>query len=127
VLARLARVDFELSTGPQPSRQDKLALALARGLAARQQLAEAEGGSLSAREVASLLGISKTVVLKRLEARQLLAWREGSRQAARFPRWQFDRRSRVLAGLEAGSKRSIAVSAWMRGGKSLSSFKPSAA
>ena len=58
-LARLARVAFDLSIGPQPSSQDKLALALARGLAARQQLVEAEGGNLSSREVASLLGISK--------------------------------------------------------------------
>jgi hypothetical protein len=99
-LARLARVAFELSTGTKPSRQDKLALALARGLAARQQLAEAEGGSLSSEEVGRLLGISKEAVLKRLEAGRLVAWREGRLQAARFPGWQFDRRSRVLAGLE---------------------------
>ena len=72
--------------------QDKLTLALARGLEARQQLAEAEGGSLSSEEAARLLGISKTAVLKRLEAGRLLA--------ARFPRWQFDDRGRVLVGLE---------------------------
>lgn len=99
-LARLARVAFELSTSPKPSRQDKLALALARGLATRQQLVEAEGGSLSSEEVARSLGISRTVVLKRLEAGRLIAWREGGKHAARFPRWQFDRHGRVLAGLE---------------------------
>ena len=98
-LARLARVAFDLSVRAKPQRRDKLALAMARGLEARQQLAEAEGGSLSSNEVASLLGISKTAVLRRLEAGRLVAWREGRRQAARFPRWQFDRHGRVLAGL----------------------------
>jgi excisionase family DNA binding protein len=73
---------------------------MARGLEARQQLAEVEGGSLSSDEVASLLGISKTAVLRRLEAGRLVAWREGCLQAARFPFWQFDRHGRVLAGLE---------------------------
>ena len=100
-LARLARMAFDLSAGSKPSRQDKLALALARGLEARQQLAKAEGGSLSSAAAAHLLHISKTAVLKRLEAGRLVAWRQGCRQAARFPRWQFDRRGRVLAGLEA--------------------------
>lgn len=99
-LARLAHVAFEFSLGAKASRQDKLALALARGLEARQQLAEAEGGSLSSDEVARLLGISKTAVLKRLESGRLLAWREERLQAARFPRWQFDQHGQVLAGLE---------------------------
>jgi hypothetical protein len=99
-LARLARVAFELSIGPKPSRQDKLALALARGLEVRQQLAKAEGGSLSSKEVARLLGVSKTAVLQRLEADGLIAWRQRRCKAARFPRWQFDRRGRVLAVLE---------------------------
>ena len=99
-LARLARVAFELSISPKSSRQDKLALALARGLAARQQLARAEGGSLSSAEVARMLGTSKAAVLRRLEAGQMLAWHEGRRQVARFPRWQFDRHGRLLVGLE---------------------------
>jgi excisionase family DNA binding protein len=100
-LARLARVAFELSVGARASRQDKLALALARGLEARQRLAQAEGGSLSSDEVARLLGISKTAVLKWLRAGRLLAWREERRQAARFPCWQFDWHGQTLAGLEA--------------------------
>jgi excisionase family DNA binding protein len=99
-LARLARVAFDLSVRAKSPRRDGLALAMARGLEARQQLAEAEGGSLSSNEVASLLGISKTAVLRRLEAGRLVAWREGRLQAARFPRWQFDRHGRVLSGLE---------------------------
>lgn len=98
-LARLARVAFDLSVRAKPPRRDRPALAMARGLEARQQLAEVEGGSLSSDEMASLLGISKTAVLRRLEAGRLVAWREGRRQAARFPLWQFDRHGRVLAGL----------------------------
>lgn len=99
-LARLANVAFAFTLGSKASRQTKLALALARGLEARQQLAEAEGGSLSSDESAQFLGISKTAVLKRLEAGRLLAWREERQQAARFPRWQFDKHGHVLSGLE---------------------------
>lgn len=83
----------------KPARAEKLSLATLRGLEARQRLAEAEGGSLSSDEAARLLGISKTAVLKRLEAGRLLAWREERLKAARFPRWQFDDRGKVLNGL----------------------------
>lgn len=99
VLARLASKAFEVSIGARETRGTKLALALARGMQARQQLAESEGGSLSSEETAQLLQISKTAVLKRLEAGRLLAWREERLQAARFPRWQFDEGGRVLPGL----------------------------
>ena len=99
-LARLLNVAFEISLGARESREDKLARAAVRGLEARQQLAEAEGGSLSSENAARLLRISKTAVLKRLEAGRLLAWREERLQAARFPRWQFDRHGHVLAGFE---------------------------
>jgi len=104
-LARLARVAFDISIGGRASRQDKLALALARGLEARQQLAEAEGGSLSSDQAAQFLGISKTAVLKRLAAGRLVAWREERLQAARFPCWQFDERGRVLAGVPEALER----------------------
>lgn len=98
-LARLLNVAFDLSLGARESREDKLARASIRGLEARQQLAEAEGGSLSSEDAARLLRISKTAVFKRLDAGRLLAWREERLQAARFPRWQFDEHGRVLAGL----------------------------
>ncbi len=98
-LARLASIAFDISIGAKETRQDKFDLAVARGMEARQKLAEAEGGSLSSEEVARLLRISKTAVLKRLEAGRLLAWREERLQAARFPRWQFDEHGQVLSGL----------------------------
>lgn len=98
-LAQLAQVAFERSLGAKATRQARTALAIARGLETRQQLMEAEGGSLSSEETARLLRISKTAVLKRLTAGRLLAWREERLQAARFPRWQFDKNGRVLPGL----------------------------
>jgi hypothetical protein len=98
-LARLANIAFTITFGARETRQDKFALAVARGMEARQKLAEAEGGSLSSEEVARLLQISKTAVLKRLEAGRLLAWREERLHAARFPRWQIDEHGQVLAGL----------------------------
>ena len=99
-LARLMELAFSFSIGAKESREDKLAGAAVRGLEARQQLAEAEGGSLSSEEVAQLLRMSKTAVLKRLEVGRLLAWREERLQAARFPRWQFDEHGQVRAGVE---------------------------
>jgi hypothetical protein len=100
-LAHLASLGFSLAMGARPTGQEKFALAVARGWEARQQLVEAEGGSLSSEEVARLLRISKTAVLKRLEAGRLLAWREERLHAARFPRWQFDEHGQVLPGLTA--------------------------
>ena len=99
-VARLLNVAFALSLGPRETRANQLARATVRGLEVRQQLAEAEGGSLSSEETARLLRISKTAVLKRLDAGRLLAWREERLQAARFPHWQFDAHGQVLPGLE---------------------------
>jgi hypothetical protein len=99
-LVRLLNVAFDLSLGGSKTRKVKLARATLRGIETRQQLAEAEGGSLSSEDASRLLGISKTAVLKRLNAGRLLAWREERLQAARFPRWQFDEHGQVLAGLE---------------------------
>lgn len=82
------------------SRADQLARAHMRGLEVRQELAGAEGGSFSSEEVARLLGISKTAVLKRYTAGRLLGWREERLRAVRFPQWQFDSRGQVLSGLE---------------------------
>ncbi len=99
-LARLAGVAFDLSLRGTTSAQDRLARARVRGLEVRQQLAEAEGGSVSSEEAARLLQISKTAVLKRLAVGRLLAWREERLQAARFPGWQFNEHGQVVKGLE---------------------------
>lgn len=98
-LARLASIAFDISIGAKELRQNKFELAVARGMEVRQKMKEAEGGSLSSEEVVRVLRISKTAVLKRLEAGRLLAWREERLRAARFPRWQFDEHGQVLPGL----------------------------
>lgn len=99
-LAQLTSIAFEVTIGQGVSREQKLAQAYVRGLEARQQLADAEGGSWSSEEVARLLQISKTAVLKRLATGRLLAWREERLQAARFPRFQLNEHGQVIDGLE---------------------------
>ncbi|MCX6937137.1 MAG: hypothetical protein NTU80_04455 [Verrucomicrobia bacterium] len=78
-----------------------LAGALVRGVAAREQLKEAEGGSVSADEARAYLGgISKQAVLDRFKKHRLLGWRETRQNAVRFPIWQFSTEG-TLPGLEA--------------------------
>lgn len=100
-LAQLMDIAFGVVLGGGRTREEKLARAHLRGLEARQQLTEAEGGSWSSDEAARLLQISKTAALKRVASGRLLAWQEERLQAKRFPRWQFDQHGRVLNGLEA--------------------------
>jgi len=76
----------------------RLAMALMRGMMAREELKQEEGGSYSAEETRILLGISKAAVLKRFQKGQLLGWREAGQRAVRFPVWQFDGAD-VLPGL----------------------------
>jgi hypothetical protein len=77
----------------------RLKQAYERGDTVRQKLVEAEGGSLSATEAASELGISKAAVLKRYKKGKLMAWRADRQSPVRFPAWQF-RAHRVLNGIE---------------------------
>src|SRR5205807_1840519 len=60
---------------------NRLANAIARGIAVRQKLIQAEGGSLSAEAAARLLGFSKPAILKRYQNARLLAWREEKQDA----------------------------------------------
>jgi hypothetical protein len=99
-LAQLMKIAFGVAIGGGGSREEKLARAHVRGLEVRQQLVEAEGGSWSSEDVARLLQISKTAVLKRLASGRLLAWEEERLGAKRFPRWQFDAHGHVLDGFE---------------------------
>jgi len=80
-------------------RQDPLAPARLRGLCATEQLLQAEGGTASATDVASRLGISRQAVDKRRRASRLIGLPLGRRGYA-YPVWQFAR-GRTLPGLEA--------------------------
>lgn len=92
----MAAVGEEFAAQPKP--KSRLAMALLRGAAVREEMKEAEGGSLSAEEAGTKLGISKAAVLKRYQKGQLLGWREAKQNAVRFPVWQFTE-DNVLPGL----------------------------
>ena len=97
-LAHLAGLAFQLTFGGG-RREDKLANAIARGLSVREQMAAAEGGSMSAEETARHLGVTKQSVLNLYHAGKLLGWRTEKQGAIRFPVWQFVERRR-FPGLE---------------------------
>jgi hypothetical protein len=77
------------------SPSDPLSCARLRGIAAQEELA---GETMSASEVAKLLGISRQAVDKRRTEGKLLAV-EPPKRGNRYPVWQFGRRG-VLDGLE---------------------------
>jgi len=75
-----------------------LAAARARGLEARQQLLNVEGGPWTAEQVASYLRVSRQSVDKRRKAGRLLALTVG-RRGYLYPSWQFTRQG-ILSGWE---------------------------
>jgi hypothetical protein len=77
----------------------RLAQAIKRGVTIHRKLIKAEGGSLSTKNAARQLGISEAALLNRHKNRRLVACRENSQRAFRFPAWQF-RDGQVLDGLE---------------------------
>jgi hypothetical protein len=81
-------------------RQDPLAAARLRGLRAKKQLLEAEGGVVSGRELAQAIGITRQAVDKRRLAGKLIGIDLGKRGYA-YPVWQIglDGMDTVLAEL----------------------------
>lgn len=75
-------------------RRDPLAAARLRGLRARQQLLEAEGGTVSGQKLAQAIGISRQAIDKRRLANTLIGIDLGERGYA-YPVWQIG-----LAGLD---------------------------
>ena len=78
---------------------DPLAEARVRGLRAKERLLAAEGGTLSAGEVARQLGISRQAVDKRRRVGHLIAVTLGRRGYA-FPAWQLEAGGGLLPGLD---------------------------
>jgi hypothetical protein len=97
-LAQLATIAFS-NTFSSAKKENRLAHALARGLSARQQLMEEEGGSLSADDAAREIGLSKTAILNRFHNGRIIGWREERQNAVRFPVWQFHEH-KVIPGIE---------------------------
>jgi hypothetical protein len=79
--------------------KDPLASARLRGLRLRERLLAAEGGSISAAEVADLLHISRQAVNKRRRAGHLIGLSIG-RHGYFYPTWQFNERGELLPGLK---------------------------
>ena len=82
-------------------RRDPLAAARLRGLRAKKQLLEAEGGVVSGRELAQAIGITRQAVDKRRLAGKLIGIDLGKRGYA-YPVWQIglDGMDAVLAELD---------------------------
>jgi hypothetical protein len=91
--ARPGRTRFERNVDPDP-----LAEARERGVRRRDESLRAEGGTLSAEEVARQLAISRQAVNERRAKNKLLAVRLGKDYL--YPAWQFTSEG-TLPGLEA--------------------------
>jgi hypothetical protein len=78
--------------------RDPLAPARLRGLAVRERLLAAEGGTLTAEEAAGTLGVSRQAIDNRRKRGGLLAVQLG-RRGFRYPAWQFTADG-VLPGLK---------------------------
>ena len=79
------------------SEKEAKAIVLARGAIARKQLESANGGSISAEEVADLLGLSRREVNHLRKSKSLVAWRN-THGKWHYPVWQFDQ-GRIRPGI----------------------------
>ena len=82
----------------QLTQHDPFAAARIRGIQARANLLEQEGGTLGVAEVGRLLGITRQAVDKRRKAGRLLGLRHG-RHGYVYPGWQFGDQG-TIAGFE---------------------------
>jgi hypothetical protein len=94
------------------SAEDPLADARLRGLEAKVRLLEDEGGTFSADEAASMLGVSREAVNQRRRSGKLLALSTG-RRGYRYPVWQFGEEG-VLPGFEVTLKKLSINGQWGR-------------
>ena len=91
---------------------EPLAPAFIRGIEARNQLLNENGGTLTAEEVAGVLGISRQAVEKRRSSGNLLGLTTG-RHGYRYPTWQFTQ-SGVIPGFEDVLKALAPYDPWMQ-------------
>ena len=91
--------------------KDPLAKAKLRGILAKQQLLEAEGGCLSSDDAAKALGISREAVNKRRQGGKLIGLPAG--RSYRYPVWQFQDR-KTITGLETVLQTLKVQDPWMQ-------------
>jgi hypothetical protein len=87
-------------------------IVLARGALARKRLEQAEGGAISAEEVADLLGLSRQGVDYLRKTKRIVGWRLGSGKW-HYPVWQFDD-GRVRPGISECLKELPSDDPWSR-------------
>jgi hypothetical protein len=81
-----------------PVNRQAIARALDRGVLARKEMEQEEGGARSSEQIAELLGITRQAVDQRRKARKLIAWQDAAGHW-RFPVWQFNETGRPFAEL----------------------------
>jgi hypothetical protein len=87
----------EPSTPKTRKTHPALAAAIARGKIVKLKIVAAEGGSITCKEVAGLLGISEKSVIRRWRNYRLVGWTNG--KTVRFPVWQFSN-GKLLPGIQ---------------------------
>lgn len=106
-------IDSFIPTSKQKvSEKEAREIVLARGALARKRLEQAEGGAISAEQVADLLGLSRQGVDYLRTAKRIMAWRLGSGKW-NYPVWQFDG-GRVRPGISECLKVLASDDPWSR-------------
>jgi hypothetical protein len=97
--------------GTNPSENEAKKIVLARGILARKELEMAEGGSLSAEELARALGRTRQGIDYLRREGLVLAWRT-TRGKWRYPAWQLTAQGGLLPGVRECLKALNTRSEW---------------
>lgn len=87
-IAKMTVLAFRLEF-PNTITANKLGNAYVRSIPPLRKALAQEGGSISVSEAATLLGISKSTVLRRYKEKRLLGWRDYFGGQVQLPAWQF--------------------------------------
>lgn len=97
--------------GANPSENEAKKIVLARGILARKEVELAEGGSVSAEEMADALGRTRQGIDYLRRERSILAWRT-TQGKWRYPAWQLTDQGGLLPGLRECLKALNTRSEW---------------
>jgi hypothetical protein len=97
--------------GNDPSENEAKKIVLARGILARKELELAEGGSLSAEELASALGRTRQGIDYLRREGLIVAWRT-TQGKWRYPAWQLTSQGGLLPGVRECLKALATHSEW---------------
>ncbi|MFY9987737.1 MAG: hypothetical protein WAK31_23470 [Chthoniobacterales bacterium] len=97
--------------GANPSENEAKKIVLARGILARKELELAEGGSLSAEEMANALGRTRQGIDYLRREGAVLAWRT-TQGKWRYPAWQLTDQGGLLPGIGESLKALDTRSEW---------------